>query len=49
VTGESQGKVGRLRGGAAPDGLRGKRIGVARNFFGGSTAIDESSRRNWRC
>jgi amidase len=23
------------------DGLRGKRVGVARNFFGGSTAIDE--------
>ena len=41
VTKESQGKVGDYAAALHLDGLRGKRIGVARNFFGGSTAIDE--------
>jgi amidase len=41
VTKESQGKVGDYAAALRLDGLRGKRIGVARNFFGGSTAIDE--------
>jgi amidase len=41
VTGESRGKVGDYAAALRLDGLRGKRIGVARNFFGGSTGIDE--------
>ncbi len=41
VTGESQGKLADYAAALRLDGLRGKRIGVARNFFGGSTAIDE--------
>ncbi|MGX4642457.1 amidase [Massilia sp. SYSU DXS3249] len=40
VTKESQGKTADYAGALRSDGLRGKRIGVARNFFGGSTAID---------
>ncbi|MGJ9417513.1 amidase [Massilia sp. CMS3.1] len=40
VTKESQGKVADYAAALRLDGLRGKRIGVARNFFGGSTAID---------
>ena len=40
VTKESQGKTADYAAALRPDGLRGKRIGVARNFFGGSTAID---------
>ena len=40
VTKESQGKVSDYAAALRLDGLRGKRIGVARNFFGGSTAID---------
>jgi amidase len=40
-TGASQGKVADYAAALRLDGLRGKRIGVARNFFGGSTAIDE--------
>jgi amidase len=40
VTGESRGKAGDYAAALRLDGLRGKRIGVARNFFGGSTAID---------
>ena len=41
VTGESRGKVADYAAALRLDGLRGKRIGVARNFFGGSTVIDE--------
>ena len=41
VTKQSNGKVGDYAAALRPDGLRGKRIGVARNFFGGSTAVDE--------
>lgn len=41
VTKESQGKVADYAAALRLDGLRGKRIGVARNFFGGSTAVDE--------
>jgi amidase len=41
VTKESQGKVADYAAALRTDGLRGKRIGVARNFFGGSVAIDE--------
>ncbi|MFC4932652.1 amidase [Massilia sp. GCM10023247] len=40
VTKESQGKSADYAAALRLDGLRGKRIGVARNFFGGSTAID---------
>lgn len=40
VTKESQGKVADYAAALRTDGLRGKRIGVARNFFGGSTAVD---------
>lgn len=40
VTKESQGKAADYAAALRLDGLRGKRIGVARNFFGGSTAID---------
>ncbi|MFC5462210.1 amidase [Massilia niabensis] len=40
VTRESQGKTADYAAALRTDGLRGKRIGVARNFFGGSTAID---------
>ena len=40
VTKESDGKVHDYAAALRPDGLRGKRIGVARNFFGGSTVID---------
>jgi amidase len=41
VTKESQGKIGDYVAALRLDGLRGKRIGVARNFFGGSTAVDK--------
>ena len=41
VTKESNGKVVDYAAALRLDGLRGKRIGVARDFFGGSTAIDE--------
>ncbi|MBD8530461.1 MULTISPECIES: amidase [unclassified Massilia] len=41
VTNESQGKIADYAAALRLDGLRGKRIGVARNFFGGSTAVDE--------
>ena len=41
VTKESQGKVADYAAALRLDGLRGKRIGVARNFFGGSTAVDD--------
>jgi amidase len=40
VTKESQGKVADYAAALRLDGLRGKRIGVARDFFGGSSAID---------
>jgi len=40
VTKDSRGKIGDYAAALRSDGLRGKRIGVARNFFGGSTAID---------
>ena len=40
VTKESNGKVADYAAALRTDGLRGKRIGVARNFFGGSTVID---------
>lgn len=40
VTKESRGRVADYAAALRLDGLRGKRIGVARNFFGGSTAID---------
>jgi amidase len=40
VTKDSQGKVADYAAALRTDGLRGKRIGVARNFFGGNTAID---------
>ncbi|QNB00482.1 amidase [Massilia sp. Se16.2.3] len=40
VTKDSAGKGSDYAAALRPDGLRGKRIGVARNFFGGSTAID---------
>lgn len=41
VTKESEGKVGDYAAALRLDGLKGKRLGVARNFFGGSTAVDE--------
>ncbi|THC46237.1 amidase [Massilia sp. Mn16-1_5] len=41
VTKESNGKVADYAAALRLDGLRGKRIGVARDFFGGSTVIDE--------
>jgi len=41
VTNESQGKIADYAAALRLDSLRGKRIGVARNFFGGSTAVDE--------
>ena len=41
VTKESDGKVADYAAALRLDGLRGKRIGVARNFFGGSKVIDE--------
>ncbi|QOL48100.1 amidase [Massilia litorea] len=41
VTGESQGKLADYAAALRLDGLRGKRIGVARNFFGDGTAIDD--------
>jgi len=41
VTKESQGKIEDYAAALRLDGLRGKRIGVARNFFGGSTAVDK--------
>ena len=41
VTKESNGKVADYAAALRLDGLRGKRIGVARNFFGGSTVIDD--------
>ena len=41
VTKQSQGRTGDYAAALRLDGLRGKRLGVARNFFGGSTAIDE--------
>ncbi|MDB5746904.1 MAG: amidase [Massilia sp.] len=40
VTKESQGKVADYAAALRLDGLRGKRIGVARNFFGRSVAVD---------
>jgi len=40
VTKESQGKISDYVAALRLDGLRGKRIGVVRNFFGGSTAVD---------
>jgi amidase len=40
ATKEAQGKVADYAAALRTDGLRGKRIGVARNFFGSSPAID---------
>jgi amidase len=40
VTRESRGKLADYAAALRLDGLRGKRIGVARNFFGGSPAVD---------
>ena len=40
ATKDSQGKSSDYAAALRPDGLRGKRIGVARNFFGSSPAID---------
>jgi amidase len=40
ATREAQGRAADYAAALRTDGLRGKRIGVARNFFGGSPAID---------
>jgi amidase len=40
ATKEGQGKAAAYAEALRPDGLRGKRVGVARNFFGNSPAID---------
>ena len=41
ATKESAGKVADYAGALRLDGLKGKRIGVARNFFGGNPDVDE--------
>lgn len=40
ATAEGRGKAGDYTQALRKDGLKGKRIGVARNFFGSSTAVD---------
>ena len=40
ATRDAQGRPANYADALRPDGLRGKRIGVARNFFGSSTAVD---------